>query len=231
MIVIVGSRHDPVARGLAGAWPEAALCSAEDLVSPGWVWPLEPPKGDRRRPARKWVIAGDVVDDRELTGIFLRRSAVYPEELAGVHREDRAYLAAEAQAFLSCVLATTAARVVNPVVDGAFGEEALRPDRWPLAAQAAGLAMHPIRMCSKPRRSSVQGTSRVVEVVGGDVIGDAPQRLRSGAAGLTADLGLSWATCIFDQQHRLVTITAARPPGPVAAAALAVLLGREGVRA
>ena len=60
-------------------------------------------------------------------GVFVRRSAVYPEEFPSTHPDDRGYLAAEAHAFLVFVLADDArAAVANPVADGALGDDALR---------------------------------------------------------------------------------------------------------
>ena len=73
MIVVVGSRHDPVAADLIALWPQAALCSAEDLVSPGWVW-------RHGRPAsRSWIVDAKPIRDEDVTGVFIRRSSVYAE--------------------------------------------------------------------------------------------------------------------------------------------------------
>ena len=133
VIVVAGSRHDPVATDLAEQWPDAALCSAEDLTASGWIWPSRPGDG----PAT-WVVDGAVVPDSQVTGVFVRRATVYAEELTATHPDDRAYLAAEAHAFLVYVLHRTAATVVNPVDDGgAFGESALRPEHWMAVAASA----------------------------------------------------------------------------------------------
>jgi hypothetical protein len=113
VVVVVGSRHDPVATELAGSW-KAQLCGADDLVAPGWSWPAA-------GGPRTWLIEGVQVDDRDVSGVFVRRGTVYADELTAIHPDDRAYVAAEAHAFLSLVLASTSARVCNPVVDGAFG--------------------------------------------------------------------------------------------------------------
>src|SRR5262245_66075685 len=109
MIVVVGSRHDSVATALVEAWPNAALCSAEDLTQLGWVW-----RPRSSRPSQ-WVIDSEIVADEDITGVFVRRSTVYPEEFLSTHPEDRSYLAAEAHAFLVFVLASTHAVVANPV--------------------------------------------------------------------------------------------------------------------
>ena len=202
------------------ALPSAVLCSAEDLTRPGWVWPLSSPERSR------WVVNGSVIDDREVTGVFVRRSCVYPEELVSTHPDDRAYLAAESTAFLAFVLSRTAARVVNPVADGALGDDAIRPERWMPAA--ADLGLNPASLRLKPNgsvRPPVKAAT--AEVVGRDVFGDAPARLRAAATELAAALGLIYAAFVFDSKRRLVAVSAGRPPSEAALVALGSVLGRR----
>jgi hypothetical protein len=218
MIVVVGSRHDAVALALVSRWPGAALCSAEDLVQPGWVWPHREPV------SRTWLVDGRLVRDEEVTGVFTRRSAVYAEEFATIHPEDRAFLAAENHAFLAFVLATTSARVVNPVIEGAFGEEALRPERWTTVAQALEIPVRPVRVSSQPRRQT-RYRAYEIEVVGNEVFGAGPPPVLEAAHRLIDALGVAWGVVLFDARHRLITITSARRPSDSAATALGRLLG------
>lgn len=222
MIVVVGSRHDRVARHLVDSLPGAALCSAEDLLAPGWVWPTSDDA------ARTWVVDGARVADREISGVFVRRSTVHADELLQVQPADRTYLAAECHAFLVFVLATTAATVVNGIGegpgDGAIGEEAVRPEQWMPAAVASGLTLAPLRLSSTPRARR-RLTSSVVEVVGDDTFGAAGEPCHRGAAGLAAALGMRWAACVFDGRQRLVAVTTAAVPSAAATAALAGVLG------
>lgn len=217
MIVVVGSRHDSVATDLVASWPRAALCSAEDFVSPGWVWPYSQPA------SRTWIVNTKQVRDADVTGIFIRRPTIYAEELATTHPADRAFLSSEVHAFLTFVLATTSARVVNPVSDGAFGEEALRPERWTAVASEMGIPVRPLRVTSEPQRRTRYRTYGV-EVVGGEVFGDAPTQVLEGARRLAGALGLAWGVLLFDARQRLITVTCARRPSAAAAAALASLL-------
>lgn len=217
MIVVVGSRHDPVATDLVRSWPRAVLCSAEDLVSPGWVWSHSQPE------TCTWIVDKKPVRDEEVTGVFIRRSAVYAEELITTHPADRAFLAAEAHAFLTFILATTSALVVNPVFDGAFGEEALRPERWTALASQVGMSVRSVRVASGPQRRTKYRTNEI-EVVGSELLGNCPARVRDGASRLTNLLGVAWGVVLFDARHRLVTITTARRPSDAAAAALGRLL-------
>ena len=220
MIVVLGSRHDPVAVELVGAWPGAALCSAEDLTRPGWVW-RSPSAG-----AARWVVDGRVVADDEVSGVFVRRSTVYPEELRSTHPDDRAYLAAEAHAFLVFVLGTTGARVANPVFDGSLGDESVSAERWLGAADEVGVPVAPLRMASD-RAPSRPARQSIVEAVGDEVFGAAPAGTLAGARCLCARLGLTWASFAFDGRQRLRSVSTSRPPGSDARRALGRLLERR----
>ncbi len=221
MIVVVGSRHDPVARGLVEALPAATLCGADDLTRPGWVWPLESPED------ACWVVDGRVVPDREVTGVLVRRNYVYPQELLGTHPDDRDYLAAEATAFLVFVLSRTGARVVNPVGDGALGDDVVRPDRWMPVAAAAGIPVRPLRMRAGGRLTPPPRTT-TAEVAAGEVFGDATPARRRAAQALAASLGLPYVVFVFDGQRRLVTLSTTMAPSDGGIAALAGFLGGRG---
>ena len=217
MIVVVGSRHDPVAAALVEAWEGAALCSAEDLTRPGWAWSSTAPASSR------WVVDGAVVEDRLVTGVFVRRSRVYADELSSTHPDDRAYLAAESHAFLVFVLATTRATVVSQAADGTLGDEGLGPERWMPAATGLGMQVAPLRLASR-RVAARRLTTSVVEVVADQAFGDVPARSAARAVALVEALGLRWAAVVFDGRHRVVAVTGARSPGAEATAALARLL-------
>ena len=220
MIVVLGSRHDPVAIDLVGRWPPAALCSAEDLTRRGWAWAVPASGGPGT-----WVVDGSVVPDEDVTGVFVRRGTVHAEELTSTHPDDRAYLAAEAHAFLVHVLASTQAVVANPVDDGgAFGEAALRPEHWMTVAEAGGVAVSPLRVRStgvgRPLEAAIE-----VELVGTDVLGAAPRTLIDAARMVGGWLGLQWAVLTFDNDERLSAISTTPAPTPDAAARLGELLG------
>jgi hypothetical protein len=160
-----------------------------------------------------------------VTGVFVRRATVHAEELTSTHPDDRAYLAAEAHALLVHVLASTRSVVANPVDDGgAFGEAALRPEHWMAAAEAAGIAVAPLRVRStggdRPPEPAME-----VELVGADVLGAAPPTLMDAARRVGSWLGLQWAVQTFDEDGRLSAITTTPAPTPDAAARLGELLG------
>jgi hypothetical protein len=219
VIVVIGSRHDAVATDLVAQWHDAALCSAEDLMRPGWVWPSEPSDC-----AATWVVAGDAVPDSDVTGVFVRRTTVYPEELTGTHPDDRAYMAAEAHAFLVYLLSRTAATVVNPVADGgAFGEAALRAEHWTAIAQSRGIAAAPVTLCSAPSPEP-DGDVELVEVVGDRVVAAPRGRTGERAVSICNGLGLLWAVVAFDELGRLTAITTRARPSALAVGHLERLL-------
>lgn len=213
MIVIVGSRYDRVAASWAATWPGAVLCGAEDLTRPGWVWALDPAG------TRCWIADGKALPDNEVSAVIVRRSAVYAQELRHVHPDDRAFLAAEAHAFLIYVLGTSQAKVVNTVGDGALGDDALRPEHWMPAAERAGLPVAPLRVSRDRPRDRIEGGFGV-DVAGGKIIGEAVAGLHAGIERFAAALELRWARLLFDGRGRLMTITTMHPPTPDSLAAL-----------
>jgi hypothetical protein len=220
MIVVVGSRHDEVATRLVERWPSAALCSAEDLTTEGWIWSPETPE------QRRWVVSGRLVVDHDVSGVFLRRSGVHPEEFLGIHPDDREYMAAEIRAFLVLVLATTGAVVVNPVGPGGLGDEVLRPERWIAAAAERGIANAPLHLASAS--TPVQsGGMVVVDVVGEQPFGDAPEILRRAAVVVAGALDLAWAAVVFDELGRLVMVSTRPAPATPAVDALGRLLAGD----
>jgi len=220
MLAVIGSRHDAVAVGLTELWPNAELCAAEDLISPGWSWGMN---GKRRT----WVIGGQRCADEEVTGVFLRRSTVLPEEFLGLHPEDRRFAAAEAGAFLTFVLATTSGRVINPVVDGGFGEESIRPERWMASAQALGVAIRVPRISdSRPLGLPTRVAWRV-EVVGAEVFGDAPKSVIEAARKVADAERLAWVAIAFDSRLRMLGMTCSAAPSHDATAALGRLLAQR----
>lgn len=219
MIVVLGSRHDAVATDLVGQWPDAALCSAEDLTRLGWFWPSDHAGG-----SSSWVVDGSVVPDDRVTGVFVRRATVYAEELTGTHADDRGYLAAEAHAMLVYALHRTGATVVNPVTDGgAFGEAALRPEHWMGVAASAGIGVAPLELRNTRQPRPATATT-LVEVVGVEPIGEVPAALSDAAVAVCSALGLLWAVVAFDQTHQLSAITTRTRPSAAAAPRLAALL-------
>ena len=222
MIIVLGSRFDPAARQMLDQIPGSSLCSAEDLTRPGWSW-----RFGGEHPGT-WVVDGAVVDDEAVTGVLVRRSGIFAEELSGTHPDDRDYLAAEASAFLAFVLARTHAVVVNPVREGAMGEEAIRLEHWLPIAMDVGLLPAPLELSSASGRVST-ASDQVVEVVGEELFGDVTPAVKPFLVALAARLGLQFATFVLDPEDRVRTLSSMSVPGPAALPAVIELLaeGRQ----
>jgi len=228
MIVVLGSRHDPIASSLVDEWSDASLCSAEDITTAGWAWS---PTG---AVDPVWVVDGSTVADRDVDGVFLCRRAFYAEEFPTTNPDDRAYLAAESHAFMADVLTSTGAAVVQPVGDGTFGDELLRPDRWIAVAHSIGLPVAPMRLGSRVEPYDASSL-RPVEVVGDEVVenvvlGEVPAETRARLVDLASGLGVGWLTVALDESDRVHSLTSSAAPSHEARVALESYLLDRGDR-
>ena len=108
------------------------LISAEDLCSPGWVF--EP------RASGGYFVAGrERLSVAALTGVLVRRSAVVAEELVWLAHEDRAYVAAEANAFLVAWLSALPCPVFNRPTPTSLSGPGWSQLYWQHAAARAGV--------------------------------------------------------------------------------------------
>lgn len=220
MIVIIGSQFDPVASGLTESWADAELCSAQDLVSPGWSWKV----ADKDN--QTWVISGKTVPDEEVAGVLVLRSAVLPEELTTIHADDRAFVSSELRAFITFLLVSTRALVINPVINHTFGEDVLRREWWLVYAGQAGVPVYNRRVTHLLNPRPLPKTAWRVEVVGDKTISDAPPSVCERAGKTAGAAGLLWGVFSFDSRRNLLDISACGMPSPAAATALYQLLKR-----
>lgn len=160
MIAVLASRLDPESRSLVDDWSTAgaALLSAEDLISPGWTFSVgDPSKGTA-------VIDGRRVNTGDITAVLTRRPSVLPEELTRIHRDDRAYVAAEANAFLVAWLSALPCTVVNRPTTTSLCGPLWDMLHWKCAALRAGLPWS----CHPEERSddgSAEDTAEAHEVI------------------------------------------------------------------
>jgi hypothetical protein len=217
VLIVLGSRYDPAAGRMVELLPGAALCAAEDLTRRGWAWHCGGIGHNR------WVVGGVAVDDDDVTGVLVRRSGVFAEELVGTHHDDREYLAAEATAFLAFVLTQTKACVINPVRDGAIGEEAVRLEHWLPIVEDLGITAAPLRVSAKLQTRPAP-SSRIVEVVAKETFGAGTQRLRQSLVYLADRLGLVYAAFMLDADDRLQGVSTMNTPSADALPAVAELL-------
>jgi len=136
MIAVLASRLDQEATALVAAWSAAgaALLSAEDLCSPGWIFdPGDPAAGTA-------VVAGQAVPVASLRAVLTRRPAVVAEELGAIAAADRSYVAAELNAFMVGWLSALPCRVVNRPTTRSLCGPAWNRLQWQAAAARAGVA-------------------------------------------------------------------------------------------
>ena len=110
MIVILASGLDPAARDLAHAWKsyDARVLTAEDLHRPGWIFcPDDGAQGG------SCVVQGSPVPNKDIRLVLTCRPSILPEELTGLHPEERRYAAAEMNAFLVAWLASLTCPMFN----------------------------------------------------------------------------------------------------------------------
>jgi hypothetical protein len=182
MFIVLSSLFDPhVTAGLdhfrqAGA--DARLVTCHDLARPGWRLTLDDEP--------TLVVDGQAVAAANVQGVLTRLPWVTGDELPFVHEHDRAYAAAEMQAFLLALLTQLRCPVVNRASPGCLAGPAWSPERWTLCAAQQGLEVRPI-----VRRAFAGGTPvdeppptarRVVQVVHGRVLGDVPRSFQDAAA-------------------------------------------------
>jgi hypothetical protein len=135
MIAVLASRLDPEASALIEAWSAsgAALLSAEDLITSGWRFsPGNPGTGSA-------VVDGRRIKVADLTAVLTRRPAVLAEELTRIASADRAYVAAEINAFLIAWLAALTCPVVNRPTPTSLCGPAWSDLHWRMAAARVGL--------------------------------------------------------------------------------------------
>ena len=135
MIAVLASRLDPESRSVVDDWSsaDAALLSAEDLVSPGWSFSVSNPL------AGTAVVDGRRITTADITAVLTRRPSVLPEELGRIHPADRAYVAAETNAFLVAWLSALPCTVVNRPTTTSLCGPAWDRLHWQCAAARIGL--------------------------------------------------------------------------------------------
>ncbi len=135
MIAVLASRLDPEAQSLVAEWSsaDAALLSAEDLSRAGWVFsPSAPQTGTA-------VVEGRRIPVSSLTGVLTRRPAVLAEELSALAPEDRAYVAAELNAFLVAWLAAIPCTVINRPTTTSLSGPSWDGIRWQAMCERLGI--------------------------------------------------------------------------------------------
>ncbi len=204
MLLIVGGKHDAealsaVARlGLQQGPRQVALLDAEDLSLPGWQLNTNDPGGG-------FIVAGgSVVSVHDLTAILVRRLIVYPEELAHVHADDRAYVASEMTALLAWWLRVVPVPVLNRPHGAVLCGPGWRPEQWRALANRLGFQV--VRLRRNVREPAVLPVAATEAVLIGDVVvGEVPMKARECLVALAKEAKIDLLYAAFDEEGALLT--------------------------
>ncbi|AFY34784.1 hypothetical protein [Calothrix sp. PCC 7507] len=139
MLVVVASRHDKAAEALVARWAVhgASLLTCEDLSVAGWRHYLSSPQDSTA------VIGGQAMALEKITGVFTRLPCIFERELLHIVPDDRAYVAAEMNAFLISWLSQLPCPVLNRPTPTYLLGPAWRAEQWIYAAAQIGIPVRP----------------------------------------------------------------------------------------
>lgn len=158
MIVVVASSYDAHAHSIVAHWPSgcATMLTAEDLCRPGWCVSVPRSGGGAA------VIGGRIVRPHQISGMLTLRPAIFATELRAIHPDDRAYVAAELNAFLLEWLMAQSCRVLNRPTLSCLAGPNWRVEQWIYVAARLGVPVrtrrrHVRKDCSpRPEEPAVE---------------------------------------------------------------------------
>lgn len=191
MLLILASGMDEASASLAIRWraAQARLLTPAHLSSAGWIYRL-PASGDSVA-----VVGGVVLNAEEITGVLTRLPHITEMDLLHIALEDRAYVAAEMEAFLTAWLGSLECPVINRPSPGSLCGPDWRSGQWVNRAARLGIPVVPVEGNTEHAGDSealdpaAEGGTTVV-VVGGRVFGDVDPRLSMQAARLAGSAGV-----------------------------------------
>jgi len=207
MLLIIGGSNDAEARSAVAhlntrPGPQrAALLDATDLSHQGWRLLAKYPR------VGSIVAEGKVLPISDVTGVLVRRLAVYPEELQHVHEDDRAYVASEMTALLAWWLRVVPVPVLNRPAGGVLCGPARRPEQWRVAARNLGFPVVRLRR-EATRPPILPAIHTEIVAVGDEVVGNAPQAQVDCVLALSREANAALLYAGFDEVGALVTVHA-----------------------
>lgn len=206
MVVIVASAGDQTARALAEAWEcaDARLLTPLDLSLPGWHCRFCTPEPGMA------VVDGKTVPAETINGIVTRLPWITEGEIPHVAEQDRAYVAAEMQAFLFAWLSRLACPVLNRPTPFCLSGPAWRHEKWISVAGRLGIRVRSARRITRPGSppklhsatgSDVTGGLAEVTVVAGRY-GGPDSRLVEPTQQLAAAAGVRMLTAYYSNHDR-----------------------------
>lgn len=164
-LLLLARAGDPAARMLRQHAPHRlAHASIADLSCAGWRY-------ESGRPEQASACAGGhVIPSEHIAAVMCRIAVVRPDELPHVHRDDRAYVAAEITAFLRAWLAQFAGLRFNEPTWRSLAGPGWHSFQWTWRVARIGIPVAELSRSPADVRRSRRETV-VATVVGGDVFG------------------------------------------------------------
>ncbi len=200
-VLVFANDADEVARGFVRrhARRGVRLVTPRDLSRAGWLYRFR-----RGTASAQAVIEGQLVPQSRLAGVITRLGCVTTADVAQIDVADRAYVAAEMQAFLAAWLQALPCPVLNRPSTTCLAGNWWSPHRWVRTAERAGIRVSAVeqrvewradRMPEQPRSRNASLAS--VTIVGSREIGEASPRLRQQARRLAREARLDFVTIRF----------------------------------
>jgi hypothetical protein len=185
MLIILASRHDAAAQQLAARWQaqdaqEVQVLTCADMSLDGWRYYVQAP-----RPSTL-VVGGREIAQSEVRGVLTRLPYIYAEELTVIAPADRAYVATEMTAFLTCWLSSLTSQtipVLNAPTASSLAGPNWRHEQWVHAAARLGMNVRPLRRQVRytgetpPAEAELTSATTAVTLVGKRLLGTVDEQL------------------------------------------------------
>lgn len=202
MIVIVANQWDQIPKSVASRWAAlgVGVLTPQDLSVAGWHQSSGSMDGDTA------IVEGELVPQKEVTGVLTLLPCVFEEELVDIALPDRRYVAAEMTAFLLFWLSRLQCPVLNRPTPTCLSGPYWRREKWVHVAAQAGIPVQPVHRRAAPTGSSTEGEflpgPATVTVIGGRVFGEAEPALRRQAQCLADLAGVDLLAVQFSSPER-----------------------------
>lgn len=200
-IIILANSGDPNARVLGERWgaDRARLMTPHDLSMPGWIYQ---PGMARRSVA---MASGQKIVTTAIQGVITRLTWVYEHDVAHIVPRDRAYVAAEMNAFLLSWLTELPCPVLNRPTPTGLSGPWWRHEKWKHEASRAGFSLAPTDHSDglSTHTASFYGPPSVqasITMVGKRQFGEAPKAVVRRARLLAESAGTDMLTVYFNTQ-------------------------------
>ena len=191
VILVVANRRDAPARAFVERYAAHGVCllTPADLSIAGWYHRL----GDIDTAVA--VVAGHSLAARDIVGVVTRLPCVVEEDLGHITPIDRAYVAAEMNAFLRFWLQALPCPMLNRPTPLSLSGPLWRHEKWVHTAARLGMLVTPARrrvVCAlaPPTPAHLPSAVSTVTIVGQRSVGDVDQVLATQARALADAAGV-----------------------------------------